>query len=226
MCLPQVVAPPPHLSLVTSRCHPLKQVWREKLKLSTWHVKALQAMPIEWISPLEANLPFDSAARYPVGSKERLACSATLEHYIKIGSIEELPPETSDGPWWTFFPVLKKGTDKMQGCIDLCRTNKHIEYEHFKMEGLHTIQQLIRRNDYITKVDLSDFYMHFLIGKADCRYMRFMWEGKMYQCTPAPRLATKMIAPVIRYLWSCSLQLAIYIDELILLPLVRKLPDL
>ena len=37
------------------------------------------------------------------------------------------------------------------------------------MEGLHTIQQLIRRNDLITKVDLSDFYMHFLIGKTDRR---------------------------------------------------------
>jgi hypothetical protein len=50
--------------------------------------------------------------------------------------------------------------------------------EHFKMEGLHTSQQLIRRNDLITKVDLSGFCMHFLIGQADGKYMRFMWEGK------------------------------------------------
>ena len=48
------------------------------------------------------------------------------------------------------------------------------------MEGLHTIQQLIRRNNYITKVDLSDFYMHFLISKADCRYMRFMSDGRKF----------------------------------------------
>jgi len=181
-------------------------------------------MPIEWISLPENNSPFDSATRYPVDSKERLACSKTLEHYIKIGSVEELPPETADGLWSTFFPVPKKGTDKMRGCIDLRKSNEHIEYEHFKMEGLHTIQQLIRRNDYITKVDLSDFYMHFLIGKADRRYMRFMWEGKKYQCVgmpfglaPAPRLATKMMAPVIRYLRSCGLRLAIYIDDLIVL---------
>ena len=46
------------------------------------------------------------------------------------------------------------------------------------MEGLHTIQQLIRRNDLITKVDLSNFNMHFLIAQADSKYMRFMWEGK------------------------------------------------
>ena len=83
--------------------------------LSAWHIKALPAMPIEWISPPEANLPFDSTTRYLVGSKERLACSATLEHYIKIGSIRELPLETCDGLWSTFAPVPKKGTDKMWG---------------------------------------------------------------------------------------------------------------
>ena len=60
----------------------------------------------------------------------------------------------------------------MQGCVDLRKPNNCIWYEHFKMEGLHTVQQLIRRDDLITKVDLSDFYMHFLIGKTDRRYMR------------------------------------------------------
>ena len=74
---------------------PLQKAWRE---LSTWHLKAFQAMPIDGISPLETNLPFDSATRYLVGSKERLACSATLEHYLKIGSVQELhrrPPTVS-----------------------------------------------------------------------------------------------------------------------------------
>ena len=112
----------------------------------------------------------------------------------------------------------------MRGHVDFRKPNNHIQYEHFKMEGLHTVQQLIRRNDLITKIDLSDFYMHFLIGKADRRYMRFMWEGRKFECTgmpfglaPAPRLATKMMAPVIRYLRSCGLRVAIYIDDLILL---------
>ena len=66
--------------------------------------------------------------------------------------------------------------------------------------------------------------MHFLIGHADRRYMRFVWEGKKYVCigmpfglAPAPRLATKMMTPVIRYLRSCGLRVAIYIDVLILL---------
>ena len=91
--------------------------------------------------------------------------------------------------------------------MDLRKPSICIQYEHFKMEGLHTVRQLICRNDLITKVDLSDFYMRFLIGHADCRYMQFMWEGKKYKCIDMPfglalalRLATKMMAPVICYL--------------------------
>ena len=82
------------------------------------------------------------------------------------------------------------------------------------MGGLRTIQQLIRRNNLITKVNLSNFYMHFLIRQTDSRYMRFMLEGKKYQCIGmpfgsalAPRLALR----------SQGLRLAIYIDDLILL---------
>ena len=44
------------------------------------------------------------------------------------------------------------------------------------------IKQLIHCNNYITKVDLDDFYMHFLISQADCRYMWFMREGRKFQC--------------------------------------------
>ena len=68
----------------------------------------------------------------------------------------------------------------MRGCVDLRKPKSCIRYEHFKMEGLHTMQQLIRRNDFITKVDLGEFYMPFVINKADRRYMRFMWEGRKY----------------------------------------------
>ena len=224
MCLPRVVVPPPHSTPVTGRCHLFKKVWADTLQLSPWHLKALEAMPIDWTSSPECNRPFDSSSRYPADSKERLACTKTLEHYLKIGSVQELSPEVSDGLWSTFFPVPKKGTDKMRGCIDLRQPNSCIRYEHFKMEGLHTVQSLIRRNDLMTKIDLSDFYMHFLIGKADRRYMRFMWEGKKYECigmpfglAPAPRLATKIMAPVIRYLRSCGLRVSIYIDDLILM---------
>ena len=75
---------------------------------------------------LGQNIPFRLARRYPFDSKEQLACSATLKHYIKIGSIKELPLETTDGLKSTFFPIPKKGTNKMHGCIDFCMPIPHI----------------------------------------------------------------------------------------------------
>ena len=95
----------------------------------------------------------------------------------------------------------------MRGCVDLRKPNSCIRYEHFQDGGASHYSAAHLPQRLITKVDLSDFYMHFLIGQADRRYMRFMWEGKKYECigmpfglAPALRLATKMMAPVIRYL--------------------------
>ena len=33
------------------------------------------------------------------------------------------------------------------------------------MEGLHTVAKLLRRNEYITKIDISDFYHHFILRR-------------------------------------------------------------
>ena len=42
------------------------------------------------------------------------------------------------------------------------------------MEGLHTVAQMLRRNDYMTKIDISDFYHHFLLCRHDSKVLRFM----------------------------------------------------
>ena len=62
--------------------------------------------------------------------------------------------------------MSKKNTTKVWGCIDLRPLKRHLMYRHFKMEGTHTLQLILRRRDYLTKVDLSDFYMHLPIGEA------------------------------------------------------------
>ena len=33
----------------------------------------------------------------------------------------------------------------------------------------------------MTKVDISDLFMHKLIGPPDCRYFRFMYNGQKFQ---------------------------------------------
>ena len=225
-----VVFPTPHTLPVGGRLPHFKDRWNKTLRLSPWHLQALEGVPIDWEQAPPDNKPFDSALRFLPGSKELVACTKTLQHYLAIGSVRPLPADTTDGLWSTFFPVPKKGTDKMRGCVDLRCTNECIKYEHFKMEGLHTVAQLLRRNDYITKIDISDFYHHFLLRRKDSKSMRFMWEGKKYECigmpfglAPAPRLSTKLLAPAIRHLRRLGIRLSVYIDDIIVL--ARSIPQ-
>ena len=51
-----------------------------------------------------------------------------------------------------------------------------------------------------------------------------MWEGEKYECigirfglAPAPRLAMKLLAPLMRYLRRLGLRASVYIDDIIIL---------
>ena len=123
------------------------------------------------------NRPYDTAARLPPRSPELEACTATLQHYLESAAVAELPADTEGGLWSTFFPVEKKNTTKVRGCLDLRPLSRHLRYEHFKMEGLHTVRDLLRRRDFMTKVDMSDYFFHLPIKPEDRKYFRFMWQG-------------------------------------------------
>ena len=199
---PQVVLPPPHQSRIAGRVRSHLPQWK---KISgPWHTKTIMdGIPLQWVQdPPPFNRPFDSAISLRSRSKEFEGCSNTLQHYLEIGSVVPLPnQDETDGVWSTFFPVAKKGTDKLRGCIDLRTINPFLRYEHFKMEGTHTLASMLRRRDWMTKIDLSDFYMHLPIAEADRKFFRFMFNGIKYECVampfglaPAPRIATKFAA--------------------------------
>ena len=102
--------------------------------------------------------------------------------------------------------------------------NPFLRYEHFKMEGTHTLASMLRRRDWMTKIDLSDFYMHLPIAEADRKFFRFMFNGIKYECVampfglaPAPRIATKFLQPVIKYLCRTGVRCTVYIDDIIIL---------
>ena len=100
-----VVFPTPHTLPVGGRLPHFKDRWNKTLRLSPWHLQALEGVPIDWDRAPPENQPFDSALRYPPGSKERVSCTKTLQHYLAIGSVRPLPADTQDGLWSTFFPV-------------------------------------------------------------------------------------------------------------------------
>ena len=74
----------------------------------------------------------------------------------------------------TIFLVQKKdgGTRPI---INLRELNQHLVYEHFKMEGMHLLQDLLIRNDFLVKIDLKDANLTVPIWENHRKFLRFQW---------------------------------------------------
>ena len=91
--------------------------------------------------------------------------------------------------------------------IDLRELNRFIFWEHFKMEGIHLVKDLLQENDWLVKLDLKDAYFAIPIHRDHRHYLQFRWRGRTYQfsCLPfgissAPQVFTKIMRPVVAWL--------------------------
>ena len=73
----------------------------------------------------------------------------------------------------TVFLVPKK--DGVQRpVINLKSMNRFVHTEHFKMEGIHILKDLVRAGDWMTKVYLKDAYFMIPIHQEDRAFLKFI----------------------------------------------------
>ena len=96
---------------------------------------------------------------------------------------------------------------KVRPVLNLKVLNRFVVTSHFKMEGIHTLRDLLTQNDWMTKIDLKDAYFTVPISLGHRKYLRFSFEGRHYQftCLPfglssAPCVFTKTLKPVVALL--------------------------
>ena len=58
-----------------------------------------------------------------------------------------------------------------------------VEKKTFKMEALKSALHMIRRNCFLAKIDLKDAFYSVPIHKHFRKYLKFVWEGKLYSFT-------------------------------------------
>ena len=87
--------------------------------------------------------------------------------------------------------------------LDLTETNKSVEYQHFKMSSFQTALDLMRPGAWIATVDLKDAYFSVPVAEGNRKYLKFLWNNKLFQflglpngLACAPRLFTKILQPV------------------------------
>ena len=108
--------------------------------------------------------------------------------------------------------------------INLKALNHFGHPEHFKMEGIHTLRDLLRAGDWLAKIDPKDAYLVIPIHQTHRDYLRFHFLGKTYHftCLPfrlssAPWVFTKTLKPALALLCAIGVRLIVYIDDILVL---------
>ena len=120
-----------------------------------------------------------------------------------------------------FLRPKKDGSHRL--ILNLKELNQSVSYVHFKMETLSSILKLVEQNAFMAAVDLKDAYYSVPVCKEDRKYLRFWWDGQLYQftCLPnglssAPRLFTKILKPPLTSLHKEGHIVSGYLDDLCL----------
>ena len=151
-----------------------------------------------------------------------------VEKLLRKGAIEEVEP-CENQFLSNIFTIPKKGGER-RPVVDMRDLNNFIEPVHFKMEDLSHLPSLLRRGDFMCKIDLKDAYQTIPIAKKSRIYLRFLWRGRLYQftCLPfglrsSPRIFTKVLKPLLVYLRAMGVRLLVYLDDILIMAATPEL---
>lgn len=119
----------------------------------------------------------------------------------------------------TYF-LVKKPNGDYRFVLNLKKLNKFIATNHFKMEDIRTAMKLISRDSFMATLDLKEAYFLVPIHLDSKKYLRFIWQGKVYEfcalpfgLNTAPWLFTKLLKPVVNYLRKQGFSSVVYLDD-------------
>lgn len=190
-----------------------------------WVTQTVTGYHIEFTqNPVQLVLP----PLLPFSEEETLAMDNEIKSLQDKGAIHQA--SLSDpGFVSSLFMVPKKGGGQ-RPVINLKALNNFVEYSHFKMEGIHMLRDLLRKDDFMVKLDLKDAYFTVPVWINHQKYLRFLWKGTMWEfaCLPfglasAPRVFTKIMKPVIGMLRKMGVRLIVYLDDILIMAESKQL---
>ena len=92
------------------------------------------------------------------------------------------------------------------------------------MKGMHCLQNILKKGDYMCKLDLKDAYCSLPLNPPSKKFVWFLWSGKLYELiclcfrlSPTPRIFTKLLKIPVSVLRHPNMLILIYLDDMLLI---------
>ena len=98
------------------------------------------------------------------------------------------------------------------------------------MENVFSLRDIMKKGDWLAKIDLKDAYLTVPMAKAHQKYLRFQWQGKVYEfkslpfgLATAPITFTELLRPVVAFLRQQGVRLVVYLDGILVMAGTQEL---
>ena len=112
------------------------------------------------------------------------ALTTEIDKLLQKQAISQV--ENSSGKFLSPIFLVPKADGSWHPVINLQDLNSHIVHHHFKMEGVKTVKGLMRKGDWLTKLDLKDAHLSVPMSPVHTHLLRFQWQNQMYQFNTLP----------------------------------------
>ena len=97
------------------------------------------------------------------------------------------------------------------------------------MEGIELVKSLVRREDYMISIDLTQAFYHVPVSSYYRRFFAFDFMGKRYcfKCLPfgltaSSRIFTKVLRPIIKLARCRGIRIVAYLDDILIITSSRE----
>ena len=171
-----------HLNKVCRKLNPVTAFAGNLAKhMVTWRQITSDPLVLESVSGYHLEfeddmIPIQSSLPNPpmLNQHEESIMKNEVEKLVTKGAIEKV--NHSPGEFLSNMFLVPKKTVDLRPVINLKPLNEFVAKVHFKMEGIHLVQDLVKPWDYLATIDLKDAYFSIHIFPRDRKYFRFLWD--------------------------------------------------